>query len=37
MDLRALGYECVDHKPGVRAAARVFYGNARSRSWLFDW
>jgi dihydrofolate reductase len=24
MDLRALGYECVDHKPGKRAAAHVF-------------
>jgi len=24
MDLRALGYECVDHKPGQRAAAHVF-------------
>ncbi len=24
MDLRALGYECVDHKPGARAAAHVF-------------
>ncbi len=24
MDLRALGYECVDHNPGKRAAAHVF-------------
>jgi len=24
MDLRALGYECVDHKPGARAAAHVY-------------
>jgi dihydrofolate reductase len=24
MDLRALGYECVDHKPGARAAAHLF-------------
>jgi len=24
MDLRALDYECVDHKPGKRAAAHVF-------------